>query len=264
MSKVNCQRLRVKGQSLFEVIFAIAIAAMILTGVVALGATSVRNTVVSRNKNLSGKYLSEATEWLRQQRDESWQNNLVNHITAPGPRYCLDELDWDNIGVCGASEYISGTNMLRNLTLAYADTENRVIQVTIDIGWQDSQGTHVERSVTRFTNWKTSLFLSPAPTPTPACNVAGVTCNGSICINSATNCSCTEICTAKLCSSCLSNGLDVGASNGSYFTFGPPCSSTIASSDCSRVMTNTGGLCTLGSETYSTMWTKCLCSGALC
>lgn len=56
------------GQSLFEVMFALSVAAMILVAVVALVATSIRNSTFSKNKALANKYASELSEWLKKEK----------------------------------------------------------------------------------------------------------------------------------------------------------------------------------------------------
>ena len=55
-----------KGQSMFEVVIALFIIAMIIVGVVSLTTVSVSNSFF-KNKTLAGKYSQEAIEWLRSQ-----------------------------------------------------------------------------------------------------------------------------------------------------------------------------------------------------
>src|SRR3989344_7941590 len=101
------------GQSLFEIIFVIAITALILTGVVSLSAVSVRNSDTSSNKTLSSKYLREATDFLRMQRDTDWTSFSARASDA-GITWCLKDLvTWPALsGTCATTDFISGTNNL--------------------------------------------------------------------------------------------------------------------------------------------------------
>ena len=57
-----------KGQSLFEVVFAVAVSALIITAIVILAGNAVSNSTFSRNKALAGRFVQEAIEWLRKER----------------------------------------------------------------------------------------------------------------------------------------------------------------------------------------------------
>ena len=76
---MNKKKITNFGQSLFEVVFAVAIAAMILVGIVSLATTSTRNSIFSRNNSQATKYAQEVVEWLREERDKDWIN-LSSHI----------------------------------------------------------------------------------------------------------------------------------------------------------------------------------------
>ncbi|MGD8744395.1 MAG: hypothetical protein PVJ52_02270 [Candidatus Woesebacteria bacterium] len=141
-----------KGQSLFEVIFTLAISAIILTSVVALTSTSVRNTTFSRNRSLAVSYSLQATGWLREERDSNWLN-LTSHISM-SPTWCLDQLGWLNSGACSSSEYITGSdNLIRELTLAYANAEETLIRAEVTVEWQDAQGVHIHEVISYYSNW---------------------------------------------------------------------------------------------------------------
>lgn len=129
-----------KGQSLFEVIFALAVAALIMVGVVSLAASSIRNTTYSRNNSFATRYVQETSEWLREQRDMNW-----DYLTSNLGDSCLGDLNW------GAGCQVPNTIFQRrvNLTLFGADK----IEAKIRVSWDDAQGSHEVRSVTRYTNW---------------------------------------------------------------------------------------------------------------
>lgn len=130
-----------KGQSLFEVIFAIGITALVLVGALSLSTTSVRNSNFSKNNSLATKYAQEGMEWIREQRDSSW-SNLTSH---PGTSCISNPPAWG--GSCTIA-----TGFSRNVTLTTisADEINVIVRVT----WQDGQGSHEVKSATTFTRWK--------------------------------------------------------------------------------------------------------------
>lgn len=139
-----------KGQSLFEVVIALAVISMIIIGVVILGTNSIRNSSFARDKTLATRYAQEGTEWARGQRDNSW-STFYSHATD-SPTWCLSSLSWGNRGNCGTNDVISGTPFQRQLIFSIIDADN--IQVSIKVSWSDGSGTHDVTSVTIFTNWK--------------------------------------------------------------------------------------------------------------
>ncbi len=140
------------GQSMFEVVIAIFIISMVIVGIVSLSTTALSNSLFSRNKTLAGRYSQEAIEWVRSERekDSAW---FIERLTSP--TYCLDNpsLNWSNTGVCGATEFITGTSFIRNLSFitSVIDTKN-IILATVTTSWTDSKGKHEAKSVTNFSD----------------------------------------------------------------------------------------------------------------
>lgn len=143
-----------KGQSMFEVVIAIFIMALVIVGVVILATNSISNASFSKNKTLAGRYTQEAIEWLRGQRDADIIVFKTKIATSP---YCLNTLTW-NAGACGSSEFIidsaTGTTIFKrrvDLTTSLINSKN-IIEVTVIVSWDDSKGSHEVRSVTNFTD----------------------------------------------------------------------------------------------------------------
>ena len=63
-----------EGQSLYELVVAIAIMALFAMAVVSLATSSIQNSTYSKNQSLASSYAQEATEWLRGQRDANINN----------------------------------------------------------------------------------------------------------------------------------------------------------------------------------------------
>lgn len=137
-----------KGQSLFEVVMALAVVTLITVGIVILATNSIKNSTFSRNKTLSAKYAQEAIEWMRAERDKDISEFLNNVVI---PVYCLDSLSWSNVDVCSSGEVISNTNLTReaSFTTSLISGKN-IIEAQVTVFWNDSQGYHEVRSTTSF------------------------------------------------------------------------------------------------------------------
>lgn len=139
-----------QGQSLFEVVVSLAVISVIIVSLVFLATSSIRNSTFSKNKTLSSRLTQEALEWLRGQRDTSWTDFAAN--AQASPTYCLQSLEWTNIGACGAQEFVTDTVLKRDLTLTVVSANQ--IQAEVETSWEDSDGVHITRVVTDFTDWR--------------------------------------------------------------------------------------------------------------
>lgn len=133
--------LRERGQSLFELIIALAVTALVMIGIVSLTAVAVRNSTFARNETLANRNLLKASEWLRQQRDEYW-TNLSDNLGYS----CLGDLNW----VSGCQ--IPGTVFSRDVTLLQISPTT--IKADITVTWTDAQGLHEVSTVAQYTNWQ--------------------------------------------------------------------------------------------------------------
>lgn len=147
--KSNVSSINKLGQSLFEVVFALAITALILTGVVSLSAMTIRNSDYSKNNALATKYAQEAVEWLRGQRDTDWTTFYTHSGTTP----VVTCLGTSPITSWGGSCTISGTVFSRSVTLTTDSANLDIIEAMITVSWTDGNGEHRVTSTTRFTHW---------------------------------------------------------------------------------------------------------------
>jgi Tfp pilus assembly protein PilV len=142
----------IKGQSMFEVLVAIFIITLITVGVVVVSTTSVANSTFSRNSTLAGRYAQEAIEWIR---DEKSTNITLFKTRIPQSIFCLDNLAWTNTNVCGAAEYVNGSNSVfkREVRLTSSQISGKtIIQADVKVYWVDSKGTHEVSSSTNFSD----------------------------------------------------------------------------------------------------------------
>jgi Tfp pilus assembly protein PilV len=145
-----------KGQSLFEVVFALAVAALVLTGIVSIAATSVRNSSFARNNALATRYVQETSEWLREQRD----NNIWADFSGNADEtYCFQSLGgtFPAAGGCSTTDYINDTIFVRQVILTLENTANPgdTVEAEITVRWTDAQGLHTAGSTAQYTRWKT-------------------------------------------------------------------------------------------------------------
>jgi Tfp pilus assembly protein PilV len=136
-----------KGQSLFEVVVAVAISALIIVAIVSLAINSIQNSDYSRNKTLASTYSQQATEWLRGQRDSGPDAFFSTHTIVPAPGgYCLPALTWtqlvaDTVHECNAK--IPGTVFTRWVTFnRNVQNGKMVVETDVTVSWSDSQGVH--------------------------------------------------------------------------------------------------------------------------
>ena len=142
------------GQSLFEIILALAITTLIIVALVALTATSIRNTTFSKNKTLASRYSQEATEWLRGERDADFSAFETRALT---PLYCFPSLSWSaaSIGACSSGQEIANTPFRREISFSSSLVNGKtLIQASVRVYWSDAQGLHEVRSVTNFSDWR--------------------------------------------------------------------------------------------------------------
>ena len=137
---------------MFEVVIAIFIISLIVLGVVVLSTNSVANSTFSRNGTLASRYAQEAIEWLR---DEENTNTTLFKSRIGISRYCLNNLAWTNIGVCGSGEEIVGSGGVfrREVVLTNSLISGKnIIQADVTVYWDDPKGRHEVKSVTNFSD----------------------------------------------------------------------------------------------------------------
>jgi hypothetical protein len=146
-----------KGQSLFELILAIGISALIIVSIVSLVNNSLQNAAFSRNEGVASKHAQGTTEWLRGQRDNRIDYFIARTATAS---WCLTDANltdssWNNQGVCGANEFITGTIFRRQLDFTRSVVGGKnIYRAVVTVTWTDSKGAHNVNSATDFTDWR--------------------------------------------------------------------------------------------------------------
>ncbi len=142
----------VNGQSLFEVVVAIAISALIIVTIVSLVSNSLRNATFSKNNSQAASYGQQATEWVRSERD----NDIAAFVThATTSIWCFKDLTWSITGACPSNQNIPDTPFYREGHFTSSLVSGKtVIEADIVVSWTDSQGLHQVTSATSFTDWR--------------------------------------------------------------------------------------------------------------
>lgn len=124
-----------KGQSLIEVVGALAIALIVILALVRVTVTSMRNANFAKNQALATQYAQEGMEKIRAYRDQNdWStfvancNTTLTSLVPPTP-FSLSPASGCT---CGADS----------------------CTITEVITWTDAQGTHKSELTTRLTNWQ--------------------------------------------------------------------------------------------------------------
>src|SRR5688572_26426225 len=147
-----------KGQSLFEVVIALAISAIVIIALVSVVSSSIQNANFSRDKTLASNYVQETIEWLRSQRD----NDITTFETNTQiPNWCFQTLSWNpaQIGFCSDDNQIANTRFFRDViftrsTVACKTIDCTIVEVEVDVHWFDSQGSHEVKGFTNFSDWR--------------------------------------------------------------------------------------------------------------
>jgi len=156
-----------KGQSLFEVVVAMALISIVLITIVAMASVSIRSSVFSRNQTQASKYTEQAAEWLRSEKDASWVAFIAHASTR---NWCLDSLYWQKGSSCGSSDLVSGTPYQRNLLFTVRPDNS--VSADVVTTWVDAQGSHTVSSSTIFTNWASDFIAGSGPsTPAPCAGI---------------------------------------------------------------------------------------------
>lgn len=123
------------GQSLIEMVVAIAVVILVVLALVVATTVSIRNAAFSRNQSLATKYAQEWIEKARELRDSQPENSFF-----------VD-------GSCNASSTVGIFTRTRTCNLT-VDGDKKTMTVVVTVSWTDAQGTHKSELTTRLTDWK--------------------------------------------------------------------------------------------------------------
>lgn len=135
------------GQSLVEVLAALAIAVLVILALVKAVTVAVRNASFARNQALATKYAEEGMEWIRSQRDKRWENLSERLDTT----YCLNVLSWASGSPC--PKFALDDTFKREVTLTKPVTSQDKIKAQVIVSWQEGGRTPQSQLYSYFTKW---------------------------------------------------------------------------------------------------------------
>ncbi len=144
------------GLSLIEVVVFIAISSVILVVVVSLSINVTRQTYISHHKLYATRYADEFAEWLRIQKELSWQT-FYDASQAGSRIYCMnDEISLQStlsnlISGSGACPFYDGIRTAvpdtepaiyaREVTFAEQLENTKSVMATITVKWKEANNT---------------------------------------------------------------------------------------------------------------------------
>jgi type II secretory pathway pseudopilin PulG len=147
-----------RGQSLFELVVAIGISALVIVVLVSLVSNALQNAAFAKNETLAGHYAQDTVEWLRGQRDADINSFVTNVSSSFGITKCFNTLAWSAVGPCDASDKISGLFVrqitFKSINVVVSGVTKNIIEADITVSWTDSKGLHVVTNATDFSDWR--------------------------------------------------------------------------------------------------------------
>lgn len=129
------------GQSLVEVILAVAVAVIIIVALVGVTVMAIRNADFAKKKALATKYAQEWIEQARQLRDGNPSSFFTAEFIAATPCERIEDV----------GSIFSGIRECKDLT---DDGGKKTVTIKVTISWTDSRGKHDTILTTKLSNWK--------------------------------------------------------------------------------------------------------------
>lgn len=132
-----------QGQSLIEVVAAVAVIVLVVLALISLTTVAIRNSSFSNNQALATKYAQEGIERVRSYRGE------VDWFTFSQKINCEDPT-----GLANLDPVTTGFTRTVSCTLDPTDPDKNTMNVVVTVSWQSSKGTHQSQLSTKLTKWK--------------------------------------------------------------------------------------------------------------
>jgi len=122
-----------KSFSLIEVLVFVTILSLFFISAVTITTFSLRNLKIQEHKILATRYAEEASEWIKQEKEDDWEIFKSHYDTY----YCLNSLNWDT-GEC--TLYLLGTPGLfkRDLTISRSGDPTDKITTILTVSWLEN------------------------------------------------------------------------------------------------------------------------------
>ncbi len=136
------------GQSLVEVVVAVGVVILLVTGLIVGSTNAIRGGEFGIIKSRAIKYAQEGIELSRSLRDSGW----AAFATKSGV-WCLDKTGVWTQAVAGACPVNVDVVFTRMVTFTW-DAAGSRMKVDVNVSWNDGNGVHTSEIITYFTQWK--------------------------------------------------------------------------------------------------------------
>lgn len=138
-----------RGQTLVEVIVAIGVVVLLVTGLIVGTSVSLKASQYGKMRSLGTQYAREAVEATRNLRDSGWDTFAAYGGVTP-ISWCLNKAgEWSQmVGVCLPN---IDSFYVRMVTLTWDDPR---MKVDVVVTWVDGAKTYSSSLSTFFTQWK--------------------------------------------------------------------------------------------------------------
>lgn len=140
------------GQTLLELVIAIGVVAIIITGLVSAATASLRYGQESRLRTTAVKYAQSALELARQIRDSQPADVFLGYSGSGTQIWCLDSTNaWTKNDGSGCPPIQSGSPYIRTVTFSWDGT---TMTVTSNVSWILGGKTTSAQLGTVLTQWR--------------------------------------------------------------------------------------------------------------
>lgn len=135
------------GQTLAEIVVALGIVLILLSGLVSGATSAVKTNSQTQKRSLAVTYSQEALELSRKLRDEDWDS-----FQARSGLWCLNK---DGVWTQGAPSCPVNIDSFytRGVTFTWNEAGSRM-EVVATVSWPDGGSTHQSQLTTFFTQWQ--------------------------------------------------------------------------------------------------------------
>jgi prepilin-type N-terminal cleavage/methylation domain-containing protein len=156
-----------KGQTLVEVIVALAVVVLLVTGLIKGTVFSLKSNQNARARSVATKYVQEGIEIARKDRESSW----YEFLTLKNNTYCLDKgaitYKGAGLGPCTHTNITEGNppiNLTRKTTFTWYSSGDTIspgvtsgpdmMRVLVTVTWYEGSALRTSQATTDFTRWR--------------------------------------------------------------------------------------------------------------
>lgn len=141
---------RERGQTLLEIVVALGVIAVVLTGLVTAATASLRYGQASKFRSQGVKFAQEGLELTRKLRDTSLWTDFLVYSDGSG-QWCLDQAgNWTVSGGTGCP-IVSGSTFWRTVTFT---VNGSVMDVTSEVSWGERNPSSTVTLRTFYSDWR--------------------------------------------------------------------------------------------------------------